>query len=167
MKKLEHTQVIDDPKLSTRGRSVAEKVITVTGSGALLYVFTPITFVAWYFAGVYALDTIFSWRHAEDTFNILLKLIVVASVSAVCFLGWSEYNFRSYAYRTRRTFPLPVSVGEIAKTFHISEASVLVAQNSKFMEFHVLLGKHIICDNEQGCVIVKEFEGNSRENSAA
>jgi len=167
MKKLEHAQVIDDPKLSTRGRSVAEKVITVAGSGALLYVFTMITFVAWYFAGVYAVDTIFSWHHVEDTFNILLKLIVVAIVSAMCFFGWSEYNFRTYAHRTRRTVPLPVSVSEIAKMFHISEESVRVAQSSKFMEFHILLGKHIICDNENGCVIVKEFEGNSKGNAAA
>lgn len=151
-------QIIDDPKRIQTERKLTEKGLIVAGTGLLLYFFLMITLVVWYFAGVYFIDTVFSWRHVEATVDILLRLLVVAMFAALVFIGWGEYNFRAYAHLNRRKIPAAVSIREMAALFDVNEEVILMAQISKYMEFHVEDGKHIICDSDRGCLLIRKFE---------
>lgn len=150
-------QIIDDPKRIKPQRNLTEKSLIVAGTGLVLYFFLTITLVVWYFAGIYFVDTVFSWEHLEATVDILLKLLLVALIAALVFVGWGEYNFRSYAHLDRRKTPENVSVTEMAELFDMNEEVVLMAQKSKFMVFHVEDDKHLICDSDQGCMLIRKF----------
>ena len=151
-------QIIDDPKLSKTQRRLTEKSLIVVGSGLVLYFFLMITLVVWYFAGVYVVDTVFSWKHVEATVDILLRLLLVALIAALVFVGWGEYNFQTYAHLTRRKTPQPVSIREMAELFDMNEEVIQMAQESKFMVFHVEDDKHLICDSDRGCMLIRKFE---------
>ena len=85
--------IIDDPGRSRPSRRVAEQALIVVGTGAVLYFFVMVTLMAWYFAGLYFVDVVFSWRNIEATVNILLRLFLVGLLAALAFLIWGEYNY--------------------------------------------------------------------------
>jgi len=151
-------QIIDDPKRSKPQRKLTEKSLIVVGTGLIIYFFLMITLLVWYFAGVYVIDTVFSWRHMEATVDILLRLVLVALITAMIFLGWGEYNYRTYAHLNRRKKPAIVSIREMAELFDVNEEDVLMAQVSKYLFLHVDEEHHIICDSDQGCLKIRKFE---------
>lgn len=149
--------IIDDPKRIKPQRGIAERSLIIAGSGLILYFFLMVTLVAWSFAGIYFVDTVLSWEHVEATVDILLRLLVVALMSAIVFVGWGEYNFRTYAHLSRRKTPEVVSITEMAELFDMNEEVIALAQASKFMAFHVEDDKHLICDSDQGCMLIRKF----------
>ena len=150
--------IIDEPGRSRPAHRVAEKALIVAGTGAVLYFFVMITLMAWYFAGLYFADVVFSWRNIEATVNILLQLLLVGLLAALVFLIWGEYNYLSYAHLDRRRKPVPVSQQEVADFFAMPPETVAMAQASKFMSFHVEADNHILCDTEHGCMGVRKFD---------
>ena len=149
--------VIDKPHLLKFYRRVAESVFTIVGTGIVAYVVFLATLAIWYFAGFYMVEKMFSWRHIEDTTNMLMQLSFVALVSVMVFLFWGEYNFRMFANRERRNDPPPVLTPHIAKLFDTTEEAVLAAQESKFMLFHVSEGNHVLCDLDNQCINLRSF----------
>lgn len=153
-------EIIDDPRLMKTTRNVSDKAITVVGTGAVLYFLMMITLVVWYFAGLYFVDSVFSWRHVEDTFDILLKLIVVALVTTLVMLLWAEYNYRTFAHLNRRSEPLPVTESELASFFKTPAEFVTAAHQSKFLRLHTEGGNNFLCDVDMGCFEVRKIEGD-------
>ena len=150
--------IIDEPGRSQTSHRVAEQALIVAGTGVVLYFFVMITLLAWYFAGLYFVDVVFSWRNLEATVTILLRLFLVAVLAALVFLIWGEYNYLSYAHLNRRRKPAPVSQQEVADFFDMPPETVAMAQASKFMSFHVEADNHILCDTKYGCMEVRKFE---------
>lgn len=153
-------EIIDDPKLNKSAHNIADKAITVVGTGAVLYFLTLITLVLWYFAGLYFVDSVFSWRHVEDTFSIILMLVIIALFSTMLMLGWAEYNFRMYAHRNRRQMPLPVTVDEVADFFRVPSEFASIAADSKFLRLHTDEGSHFLCQADVGCFEVRKIDGD-------
>ena len=85
--------IIDKPHLLKIYRRVAESILIVVGTGMVAYVVLMATLAVWYFAGFYMVEKMFSWRHIEDTTNMLMQLSLVALISVMTLLTWSEYNF--------------------------------------------------------------------------
>lgn len=150
--------IIDAPGRSRPAHRVAEQALIVVGTGAVLYFFVMVTLMAWYFAGLYFVDVVFSWRNIEATVTIVLRLVLVAVLAALAFLIWGEYNYLSYAHLDRRRKPDPVSHQEVADFFDMPPETVAMAQASKFMSFHVEADEHILCDTEHGCMEVRKFD---------
>ena len=153
-------QIIDDPKLNKPLHNTADRAISVVGTGAVLYFLAMITLVVWYFAGLYFVDSVFSWRHVEDTFDIILKLILVALFSIALMLGWAEYNFRTYAHLNRRKVPVPVTDKEMAMFFKAPIEFVAASKTSKFLRLHTDEGNHFLCQVDLGSFEVRKIEGD-------
>lgn len=158
------SQIIDKAHLVKIYRKAAESAISVIGSGIVAYVVFLMTLVVWYFAGYYMVDTMFSWRHIEDTINMLMQLSLVALVSLMVFLSWGEYNFRNFAHRTQRTTPKYVEIAEVTAFFDTTAEELLAAQESKWMLFHIAEGKHVMCDLDNNrCISMIRFENDEEE----
>ena len=153
-------QIIDDPKLNKPAHNAADKAITVVGTSAVLYFLVMITLVVWYFAGLYFVDSVFSWRHVEDTFDIMLKLVLVALASILLMLAWAEYNFRTYAHRNRRRKPDPVTDDEMAAFFKAPAEFVTASKNSKYLRLHTDEGSNFLCQVDMGSFEVRRIEGD-------
>ena len=158
---MEHPQSADRIKIPAGRRPAAENVLIIVRTGVLPWILTLLTVAVWFAAGTYVVETVVSWRHVEDTVNTLLKLVLVALASSLFFLAWGEYNFRKVAHFIRPSVFVPTSADEIAHVFQTTEAAVMTAQKSKFMEFCITDGKHVMCDNENRSCFVTKFEGES------
>lgn len=138
--------IIDEPQLSSPRQKAADRFISALGATIVAYFFFLLTLGAWYFAGLYFIDQIFSWKHIEQTVSILIWLIITALFAYLCMWAWAEYNFRAFAHLTRRTFPPPTTVEEVAELYGTTPDYVLFAQRSKVTNLQSADRESLMCD---------------------
>jgi len=138
--------IIDEPRLYSPQRKAVDHFISVAGATIVAYFFFLLTLAAWYFAGLYFIDQIFSWRHIEETVSIFLWLIITALFAYLCMWAWAEYNYRSFAHLTRRTFPPPTTVEEVAELYGTTPDYVLFARRSKVTNLQSADRESLMCD---------------------
>ena len=124
--------VIDHPELKSVLRNMSEWSFTTVMWVLWVYLFLPlINLLLWIFGGHRIYITVVEEAHYRDAIQMFQNTGWCVLIIFLILRGWGYYNYHRFGKRERRKATPPVSTGQMADFFHVTEATVIRLRDQK------------------------------------